>query len=90
MTPFEDYQPDEDDIMWARRILNTVKDGGILVFPTTKLIYLINHREKTLLLENPHILADEFSASVHRRSIKVFRLIGYMVLVRERDIGEET
>lgn len=88
MTAFEDYLPRPDDIIWAIRMLSLVNDGGLMTFPTTRLVYQVDHAAKTLILLDPFVLYDEtdsqYTASVHRRTIRVFREVGYQVLVREQ------
>lgn len=89
---FEDYVPRPDDILWAIQMLTLVAHEGILSFPTTKLIYRVNHKEKILTLLNPEILGDEdegeYSTVVHRRTIATFREVGYFVGVQEDSHGQ--
>lgn len=89
----EHYEPNAGDLIWAWTIVNTMKEGGVLAFPLTLLIYQFHKHDKTLTLINPEILQDPESAEVHRRTIQVFSRIGYMVLVAEEaseeDIMEE-
>lgn len=83
-----EYIPAQEDIRWAKAILKLVKHGGVLGLPTTKLIYLVNHQDRTLSLMSPDVLYDKEAGSIntemHRRMIVVFGKIGYLVL------GEET
>lgn len=80
---FEDYIPSDIDKLWLRNVLQITANGGVLAYPSTGLIYKINHKDKTLTLVNKEILEIEDSAVLHRRTIKVAEAIGYMVEVKE-------
>jgi hypothetical protein len=85
MTP--EYKPNPEDIAWANKMLRLVKNGGVLGYPDTKLIYRIDHDAKTLTLLDSSVLYDEdgeHATTVHRRTITVFREVGYQVLVKEK------
>lgn len=88
MTAFEEYLPRPDDIIWAVRMLSMVQDGGLLTFPTTRLVYQVDHAVKTITLLDPFLLYDdadgEYASTVHRRTTRVFREVGYQVLVKEK------
>lgn len=81
--PGSDYEPDEMDIEWAKTVLNLIADGGILAYPSTQLIYRVDHLHQTVTLLNRQRLEDEDSAILHRRSIRVFERIGWTVHVEE-------
>jgi hypothetical protein len=85
---FDEYIPRPDDIAWALQMLALLKDGGLLIFPTTRLTYEVSHTSKTLTLVNPVVLYDDadsnYNTTVHRRTIAVFRAVGYQVLVKEK------
>lgn len=78
-----DYVPAPDDLAWARTIAGATREGGIIAFPATHLIYRISHSYQTLTLLNPEILSHKESAVLHRRTITVFAAIDYLVLVKE-------
>lgn len=84
---FDNYIPRPEDIIWAMRIISLIRDGGTLAFPTTRLMYLVDHKARTLTLQNPWVLYDEtdhfYNATVHRRAIATFLEIEYQVLVKE-------
>jgi hypothetical protein len=80
---FEEYEPTMDDVTWALRITGLIRDNGLLTMPTTRLIYKVSHSTRSLELQNPEDLEDEYTAQVHRRTIRVFEAIGWQVLVKE-------
>lgn len=73
------YKPSETDIRWATNVIRYLKDGGIIGYPSTRLIYRINKMEKELVLQNPSILADLDSRECHERTVIVFGVLGYRV-----------
>lgn len=77
-----------DGVIWAVRMLSMIKHQGILAFPTTRLVYQVDHVAKTLTLLDPFLLYDDtdggYAAVVHRRTIRVFREVGYQVMVKEK------
>lgn len=76
---FAYYTPEPQDIKWARRVLSLLNEGGILVYPQTKAIYKVSHKDKTLILQNEEIL-DTNDAYIHYRGIQVFDKIGYRMM----------
>lgn len=47
------YSPTEEDIAWARRLTNMARHLGVAVFPDAKLVYEVDHHQRTLTLLNP-------------------------------------
>lgn len=73
------YQPTDIDILWAKHMLKHVMDGGIMVFPSTGLVYKIEHKRKCLTLQNPEALLNPDSFITHHRTVQTFKAIGYTV-----------
>lgn len=73
------YTPRDVDIAWARRMMRLIRDGGILSYPSTGLVYRVDHAAKTLTLLNPDMLMHFESFVVHEQTKTVFDLIGYEV-----------
>lgn len=40
------YKPQPKDIEWAKRVLALIAESGIVVFPATKLEYMVLHSAK--------------------------------------------
>lgn len=68
-----EYTPNAVDLKWCRHIVNFIRDGGTLAFPSTRLIYTMDHQNKTITLTNPEELADPESKETHERTRIVFR-----------------
>lgn len=75
-----DYTPSLIDITWARMMVNTIREGGIMIFPATLLVYQLHQELKVLELINPLILNIPDNALLHGRSHKVFESIGWKVV----------
>ena len=73
------YEPTDGDIRWARRNLDMISEGGVLVFPATGLIYKIDHHQKAVILQNPERLSDFKSFTMHLQTIATFKIVGYRV-----------
>jgi len=73
------YKPTEVDLAWARNVLAIVKDGGALAYPSTKVIYNLDHKNKKLTLQNPEQLEEFPSFVIHQQTIEVFKVLGYSV-----------
>lgn len=80
----ENYIPTEEDFNWATNITRYIREGGMLAYPATRLIYCVYNRHKELILINPDELQDKYSKQVHERTIVVFSKIGYTV--KEKDM----
>jgi hypothetical protein len=77
------YQPTEVDLRWASETLRVIQDGGAIVFPSTSIVYRVNHADRRLTLVNPEVLHDDDSLATHRRSVDVFAAVGYTVGMQE-------
>jgi hypothetical protein len=73
------YVPRPTDIYWAKSMMAMIKDNGILAYPATKVIYTVDHRNKTLTLRNPEQLLEFPSFVIHQQTQAVFQEIGYTV-----------
>jgi hypothetical protein len=73
------FKPREVDIKWARNMMEIIQHKGILVYPDTRLIYMVDHKLKKLVLQNTEELLDAWSNQVHERTKLVFKEIGYAV-----------
>lgn len=85
---FDTYAPKPEDIVWALRIVAGTPDGNALPFPTTRLVYRINHRTRTITLQNPAVLFDEtdgfYNAHAHHRITETFKVIHFRVIGEDR------
>jgi hypothetical protein len=70
------YRPTPTDLDWAETALDLMADGGVLVYPSSGLMYQFDHRARTITLVNPH----PRMRALHRRSCAVFGAFGYKVL----------
>lgn len=78
------YNPDLEDIAWARNIINIIAEGGTLVFPSVLLIYEVSHEKRTLVLQNTERLKESKIAwATHFAAISTFALHGYTVMPDE-------
>ena len=78
------YTPDQTDIDWAKDMMRSTRDRGVLAFPSAQLLYDVDHQRKTLTLQNPERLVSHFASFVtHHQTIIVFKIIGYTV--KDRD-----
>lgn len=76
-----DYEPTLIDIMWAKTMVNLIADGGLMIFPSTNLIYEVRQELKVLELVNIEILnTDPRNRELHGRSHNVFEMIGWKVI----------
>lgn len=75
------YEPTATDVAWVRWVLRVVTDGGVLVFPGTRLIFSVSHQTKSLTLINPEVLEDKESAETYAMTQTVFNKEGYIVTV---------
>lgn len=78
------YKPRPIDIDWAKTMIAQIKDGGILAYPATALIYRLHKDTKSLELLNTEILTEaglenDHSTETHRRTVLVFKEIGWKV-----------
>lgn len=74
------YTPTALDLAWARQMVHMLGEGGILAYPSTRVIYSVSHEHKTITLQNPDALLDFNSFVIHYQTIDVFDAIGYRVL----------
>jgi hypothetical protein len=73
-----DYIPTLNDIGWARYTLNLVADGGMIVMPSTMMVYRVSHKEGTLTLTTAPDNLD--NRDLHHKTHFVFAAVGYKVL----------
>ena len=74
------YTPNEIDIEWAKTVLRIIKNDGIVQFPSSGLVYQINHDKKTLTLRNPEILMETGAFITHLKTVEVFKDVEYTVI----------
>lgn len=77
------YKPTTVDLNWAENVVQFIRDGGALAYPSTGLIYTLDHTHRRLTLQNPERLADPNARECHDRGVVVFRGIGWEMTVRE-------
>lgn len=73
------YRPTMEDLEWARMLLRSVSQKGIIAFPDAGLIYQIDHTHLTLTLTNPNRLVNFEAATTHAKTVTVFGVFGYHV-----------
>lgn len=73
------YIPTDVDIQWAGNTVAVIKDGGVLAYPATKMVYKVDHTNKKLILQNVSQLDNYDSAVIHAQSKIVFAEVGYTV-----------
>lgn len=70
------YEPTAFDAIWLSTVLSLLADGGVLVYPSTDLMYTIDKPNATLTLEMP---LHDGNRETHERTIEVARSIGWKV-----------
>ena len=74
------YKPVAKDLDWAKQMMDGLRDGGVLKFPSAQLIYHVDHEHKALTLQNLDQTVESFdSFVVHEQTKIVFAQIGYTV-----------
>lgn len=72
------YEPTGQDISWTKNLIRTLKEGGRVCYPSTRLIYEVLHSKKQFILLNPiETEYDLDSAVTHFRTKMVLRAIGW-------------
>jgi hypothetical protein len=79
------FKPRDIDIMWARQMVATLKEGGTMMYPATELVYQIHHSTRTIVLMNPDQLIYVQSLIVHLRTVATFEVINWKVIQKEED-----
>jgi len=78
------YKPVAKDLDWAKQMMDGLRDGGVLKFPSAQLIYHVDHEHKALTLQNLDQTVESFdSFVVHEQTKIVFAQIGYTVKDKE-------
>lgn len=73
------YQPTAEDIEWAGNMIYMIRDGGILSYPATKLVYKLDKTNKKMTLQNPDQLRATDSNTTHEQTKIVFGELGWTV-----------
>lgn len=73
------YEPSQQDIEWASRVLAAISNGGILVYPSTGLVYKVDHDRQVITLTNTDRLNYFESFVVHEQTKEVLAVIGWGV-----------
>lgn len=60
-----DWTPTHDDLLWLAHMLELLREGGLLVYPATGLMYKVSHKNKTLTLQNPGFLKVPENRKLH-------------------------
>jgi hypothetical protein len=76
MLPKKSYQPTETELAWARCVSEPLADGGILVYPSSGLMYRLDRAARTWTLLNPRPAFE----GLHHWTRAVFGSLGYRVL----------
>lgn len=77
------YTPTLQDIEWARAVIGTLHEGGLLVYPATNLHYQLDKSRRVITLTNPQQLFEREAFITHVQTIAVFAKIGYTVNEKE-------
>jgi hypothetical protein len=77
---YEAYEPTDEDVKFARMLMDAIDDGGLWGFVSANLEYRVDHKKKTMTLQNPERLRIKYSKEGHTRTINVWKKIGYTVL----------
>lgn len=73
------FEPTKEHIEWARDMIANIKQGGILHYPTSDLIYVLYHNQRKLVLLNPGQLLYADSLILHFRTVETFGRLGWTV-----------
>jgi hypothetical protein len=74
------YKPTIIDIMWADSVLRMIDNEGIVIYPSSQLVYRVSHRSRVLTLLNPqHLGTDSVAKDLHERTKAVFAFFEYTV-----------
>lgn len=74
------YIPTQSDIAWLRGVISMLKNGGVIGFPSTLLVYRLDiPRHELVLISPPEVFEDEDARETHARTICVAAAIGYEV-----------
>lgn len=73
------FTPREIDIEWAKQMVALINDGGVLTYPSTRLVYRLYHKRKTMVLMNPDELINVDALIVHLRTVETWAVIGWTV-----------
>lgn len=74
------YEPDDEDIQFAKAIIGTIKEGEIWVWPSSGMIYSIHHQVKVMALTNPEVLMKHDNQVLHQRTVLVWSRLGWIVI----------
>jgi hypothetical protein len=80
------YKPTEIDIEWLKTVTGMIKNGGMLAYPSTQLVYRVWHQKHELELVNPSILLSRDSHETHLRTINVLKVMGWKMKEREGNL----
>ena len=69
------WEPSEKDILWAKNLVNSLKEGGVWALPGSGCIFKFSHKNKTIEL----VLGDTDTEIVERTE-EVFKRIGYTLM----------
>jgi hypothetical protein len=78
-----DYQPTPIDVDWLKTMTGMLKEGGILAYPATSLVYKVWHKRKELELLNPQVLLSRDAHETHLRTVSVLKVMGWKMKVKE-------
>lgn len=73
------YEPTEVDLLWMAGVLEMIHEGGLIVFPSSGLIYKVSHQKRTLTLQNVDRLKDTVCATLHLMTTAVAARFSYEV-----------
>jgi hypothetical protein len=79
------YEPRYIDLQWMKGVLEITKEGAVIVYPSTGLIFNVSHENRTLTLTNPEKLSDRDCQDVYERTIPVAGFFDYTVEEKTMD-----
>ena len=78
------YEPTTEDTQWAQHLVSTISHRGVVVLPSARLVYVVDHHHHTLTLQNPQQLEVFTSFITHVQTIATFERVGYTVNERTK------
>lgn len=73
------YVPDFSDLIWAQRKIANTRDGGVIAYPNSKLLYRVDKTRRVWKLLNPEILIDLTANELNEATKSVLAFINWEV-----------
>ena len=72
--------PQQSDIDWLASAVSLVRDGGVLGFPSSGLVYAVDRAGRKLKLTTPEVLVRRSSLETHQRTKCIAKLLDWEVI----------